>query len=97
MDSHPCETPRSNGGAPRRPVLVLRGGLAHFLAPRAVSAGGYSTSMEPRIVRAREVFRSEILFQNGLGRDTRACQLIWKHGHEPGEAILAAGDLILSN
>jgi hypothetical protein len=79
------------------PVLVLRGGVSTFLTPVPIGSGPAMAPTEPRLIRAREVMRSEVLFRNGLGRATRASHLVWSHSAPGGRLRWTVGEMILPN
>jgi hypothetical protein len=88
---------RRSDDAAEGPVLVLGGGVSTFLTPARIGSGAAVTSTEPRLLMAREVMRSEVLFRNGLGRAIRACHLVWSHSAPGGRPRWTLGEMILPN
>ena len=97
MESHRSRSiAKDRSRVSQGPTLHLKGGLRRFLAPRRQSSGTYRSG-EPRFRRVGEVTRSEILFTNGLGRDTRAAHLSLGLAGSSSGPCLSGGELLLPN
>ncbi len=97
MDSHTSrQAQQDRVEVPSGPKLRLKGGLRRFLAPRRHPSGTFRFG-EARFQRVGEVTRSEVLFTNGLGRDTRAAHLSLGLAGHPSRTCISGGELLLPN
>lgn len=87
---------RKHAAAPR-PTLRLDGGLGRFLSPRRTPSSGY-TAGQARFARVRNVVKSDVAFENGLGTTSPGSHLLLGHS-EPGDPAnrLALGDFLSPN